>query len=355
MKKNFIKKIALALALLLVALSMLALSSCTSSDVYDLPDGAVDWTLSDDFKTLTNETDGIEYKLYCDFPSTINVFGEVYVYYDDVEYSFTEGDYVSYSSVYRPAENKDVVWLDFGGSRYFYVTENGEKHLDALFGGDIETYRLRLEGSFNYKMSNVHEAIINRADGNLSNGVNVVQIDTRYIDNSTPYYVEAFDETDSFSYDYAVIFSENGNDYLYVKLSDLDPRALDQYGRIEYNSGIEITATRLNDDDTADIKNIIDGYEECLDPYYTFEADEFLYVYDEDSAGFVVFSLVLFWFALVAVGFVLPLPFLALGFALAFIKKLGRPKYWLAVSAFALLWMLSAALFALVIILILLI
>lgn len=359
MKKNSIKKYALALAMLLVFVSVFALSSCTMPEDYyveQLPEGAVDWTLSDDIETLTNETEGVEYKLYKSFPFVFGTIGTVYVYCDTVYGNFG-GDYRPNSSVYRPINECGIVWIELGGARYYYATESGRAHLEALQNGEIGSYRLHEENG-NYREKEVSKVLIGYANSDLKNGVNVEKINVGLLDNYSAYYIEAFDASNQFSYNYAAVFTKDHSEFLYVKLSEIDHQLINEYGRINYDRLEEISVTRLNSSNTLSIRSCINGGVESQYTTYEYELYELMDDYEEpveDMTGAIIVSTVFFWIAVFVVGFVFPLPFIILGCALAFIKKLGRPKYWLAVAAFALLWMLAAALFSLIIILIILI
>lgn len=350
MKKNLTKKVALALALVLIAFNVFALSSCTSSS---LPAGAVDWTLSDDFKTLTNETDGIEYELYDSNPSVFNHRQYAYVYCDVVCRDFAEG-YYDESNVYTLTDNKDIVWLDFDGERYYYVTKDEKLKLDMLRNGQTGKCYIRGGADGKFRVASVPSSIINEANSDLKLNVNTEIIDSRILDNYNYYYIERFDSTKSISARYAVVFAKDDIDYLYVRLSDLSPNALDQYGMIDFSSGEMITLVHIRQETVSSlIKTINSGYM-STEVFYTYEIDQIPYNQDYYTEA-VTSSMILFWVAVVVIGFIIPFPFFVLGCTLAFIKKLGRPKYWLTVAAFALLWMLFAALFSLIIILIILI
>ena len=354
MKKNFAKKIALVIAFLLIFVNVFMLSSCTGT-VSEIPDGAVDWTLSKDMKTLTNETEGVAYTLYESFPFVFNAVGDVYVYCDTVTW-FLNDNYSPSSVVYRPIKYCGVVWIELDGARYYYVTEKGKAMLETLRNGEAGSYHLRRENSEYYQSEEVDKSIISNGDSDLRNGVNVEKINVGLLDNYDAYYIEAFDELGQFSYNYAAVFTQDDNDFLYVNLADIDHQLLNEYGRIHYDGLGEINVTHLNSRNILEMRSCISGEIEYLYTMYEYEIDE-LYEYENDAAYdvLVVLSSLIFWMSVVFVGFILPLPFLVLGFSLAFIKKLGRPKYWLWVSAFALLWIAFAILFSLIIIVIILI
>ena len=359
MKKNSIKKLALALAMLLILVTVFALSSCTMPEDYyveQLPEGAVDWTLSGDIETLTNETEGVEYKLYKSFPFVFVPLGDVYVYCDTVAWNLND-NFSPKSHVYRPIEHMGVVWVEFEGARYYYASESGRAHLEALQNGEIGSYRLHEENG-NYREKEVSKVLIGYANSDLKNGVNVEKINVGLLDNYYAYYIEAFDTSNQFSYNYAAVFTKDHSEFWYIKLSEIDHQLINEYGRINYDMLEEISVTRLNSSNTLSIRSCINGGVESQYTTYEYELYELMDDYEEpveDMTGAIILSTVFFWIAVFAVGFVFPLPFIILGCALAFIKKLGRPKYWLAVAAFALLWMLAAALFSLIIILIILI
>ena len=63
------------------------------------------------------------------------------------------------------------------------------------------------------------------------------------------------------------------------------------------------------------------------------------------------FPLAIFWLFYALVGFIIPLPLLALGIILPNIKKLGRPKYWYILAALALLWIVLALFLMIILIL----
>ncbi len=363
MKKNYIKILALAVSLLLVFINLFTLSACTSSsdsEFFKYSDEAVDWEISKDFKTLTNKTEGIEYEQYDTPTLPLNVLGSIYVSYDKIIKESSKGQ--SSSPVYQTLREDGIVWLVLDGIYYYYVTDDGRAYLDGLVNRKYDKFIVRNVDSDCYHTGKeLSSKIINDLNSDLSDGINVEEIDSRFLDNyKFCYYIVSFDPRRQFCCFYGALFTNDYNDFLYVRLDSLDAKALDREGRLNFNSGEMITVTHLNKDYVLEMRKVTGSEGQTLGQYYYYEQDRIMISHlndepEQDMTGIVIFSSVFFWVAVFVVGFVFPLPFFVLGCALAFIKKLGRPKYWLWVAAFALLWMLFAALFSLIIILIILI
>ena len=330
MKKNIIK-ISVALAVLLLIINIFAVSAFAANvpSKTEEPDQYVstDWTLSSDGDELVNETEGITYTLYTSEVYLSAVPTKIYKYSENL------GNYYNNLTVERPYNYTYAVWL----GRYeesYYVTEEGRAYLDSFIAGQIGSYRIKKHDY--YVKDPLTKSFIDDANNALKNNKNVREVDSRILDNCASYYIKAFDQTGCFSYTYGAIFELSKNDYWYVNTRDLPIEILEYDGSINYDSAATIKMTRVN-------YQTVDSYVnhrpmEKVRSQYVYEFGE-VENYDDELYAFSIFVV---WFDLIIAGFIGPIPFFVVGLVLAFSKKFGKHKYWLTVSALALLWILLA-------------
>lgn len=328
MKKNIIR-ISVALVVLLLLANIFAVSAFAANTPSrsEEPDHRilVDWTLSSDGDELVNETEGITYTLYTPDVYLSPVSACVYIYSEKLDvYDYSQ-------QLERPYDYNYAVWLG-RSTKTYYVTEEGREYLDSFIAGQIGSYRIN-SGYNKYIVDPLSESFINSANKALKNNKNVIEVDSRILDNCDFYYIEAFDQTGCFSYTCGAIFELSEYSYWYVNTRDLPDDALYSNGTINYDSASTIKMTYVN-------YNTIYPYVNA--PSIESLPRQFAHEFSSVDNDFYVFSLLVIWFDLIIAGFIAPIPFFVVGLVLAFSKKFGKHKYWLTVSALALLWILLA-------------
>ena len=118
----------------------------------------------------------------------------------------------------------------------------------------------------------------------------------------------------------------------YVRFDTLDNTHFDADGNFSFRSG-EVPLTPLNDAMSAEAREAINA-----------RMTEGMTVYEDPTLGELpeTLVLILFWIVYVILGFLCPLPFIAVGVILPLIKPLGKPKYWLLSAILGALWVLLA-------------
>ena len=319
-KINFKKLTALLLCLLMLS----SLPSVVAA-AEEAPEKApnVEWLLSDDAETLTAST-GKVYK-------AITVPADVYLAPKSrYEYANTvdlpeEDDCFIYST----SPDNECVWVEtfYSGDKYLYATEAGKAALNAFLNdSDTNVYRL-------YSLSDIYFGYLNASlltalDGSSER----VTFDVRELADWECYELSAHDSTEIVARDYGLIFESPEGKLFYVRFDTLDNTHFDANGNFSFRSG-EVPLTPLNDAMSAEAR-------EALNARMT----EDVTVYEDPTLGELpeTLVLILFWIVYVILGFLCPLPFIAVGVILPLIKPLGKPKYWLLSAILGALWVLLA-------------
>lgn len=332
MKKNFLKKTALALSFVLL-LSILFTTVVFAAEEY------VKWEFSDDETVLKNVSEGINYSYFWN--------GTVFCPDSDVEYTYAQSMMycdVDYINVIASPNYKDAVWIydPYGGVDVF-VTEKGAADLDAFVSGSIGSLAVEnADGERAYismdMVENWNEALRNDED--------VETFDVRDI-KPAGMKVEVFDviardESSTFAYQYGAIYRLSDGNYWYVNFADLENNCFDANGNLSYRGG-SIEMVLITDVTTLEEVLASMSYRD-VEYYYEWEGEPYL---DEDYRD--VFT-ILFWMIYVILVIAPTVPLMVLGVVFANLKKLGKPKYWYSLTAFAALWLIVAILLAIILI-----
>lgn len=335
MKNKLFKRILTALVALLMLFSLLSVSVLAADEEAAEEKRAVDWTLENDGDVLINEDERISYFYYDPGISLCLIPENIYVYAENMGVGY-----------YFPAEIesnldfKEVVWLDDTYGYTFYATAAGREHMERFLQGEIGGIYLRHSVS-NY--ARVNNSFVN----SLNTLTDKKNFDVRYLKDFDFYELQAWDSTGTFSYVYGVVY-QIYDEYWYLNYTELGNQYFDANGEFSYRRG-EVSMKRVPSPLVDEMYAYCDN-SDYRHTVYVYEASEL-----ESDIDLVEGYLVLFWIGYAVLGFIFPLPFLVIGLVLAFIKKLGKRKYWLAVSGSALLWLAVAIVLAVVLAVVILI
>ena len=323
MRKINFKRIAALLLCLLMLSSLLTVVAAAEAASEKAPN--VEWLLSDDAETLT-AGNGKVYK-------AITVPADVYLAPKSrYEYANTvdlpeEDDCFIYST----APDNECVWVEtfYSGDKYLYATEAGKAALNAfLNGSDTNVFRL-------YSLPNVYFGYL---DASLLTALNdssdKVSFDVRELADWERCEISVHDSTEIVARDYGLIFESPEGELFYVCFDMLDNTHFDADGNFSFRSG-EVLLTPLNDAMSAETREAMSA--RMTEGMTTYE-DPTLNELPETPV------LILFWIVCVILGFLCPLPFIAVGVILPLIKPLGKPKYWYLAAILGAVWLLLAVL-----------
>ena len=327
MKMNNIKKISLALALVMIIASLFSISTLADNNPFTV------WSLSDAGTELENKSEGIKYQLY---NTGINVDAEpftTYVYADTVNYN----DSYYETAVYQNPDYKDAVWVNGYYGYDIFVTAQGKRDLEAFLAGDVGSFWLTDQDIYRTKMNSETVAELDEA---LHNGVNTQTFEVKNLSPAGKievYEILAMDKNKTFTYVYGAIYKLDVNEYWYVNYYELGNEYFNSDGQFSYRRG-SVTMTRIEDSESV---NSMIADTRYLYTDYVYENDGNT-VEETDGIG----HWVMLWIIYVLCFILPPIPLIIVGFILPFIKKLGKPGYWFIFMAFALLWLIAALMLA---------
>ena len=124
--------------------------------------------------------------------------------------------------------------------------------------------------------------------------------------------------------------------YGFIDYTLLDNTHFDANGDFSYRSGT-VTVSILRSDADANVKSAVES----------FEYVDFSFEY-EDEIDFSGFSVGFFWVMFIIIGFLLPIAPLLVGLLLPQSAKRTYPKRWYTLAVFAIIWMIAAAVIAVI-------
>ena len=154
------------------------------------------------------------------------------------------------------------------------------------------------------------------------------------------YTVYRYDKNECLRFDTATLYRIDGHWYA-LDYSALENNNFDADGKLSYRSG-NVYLVRLSDDTN---RRVVWTFSEIesFNCEYSHESDKiYAELREQENEDNAVVYTISFYFFFVILGFIVPIPFMVLGFVLPMIKKLGKPKYWYVISVLAFLWMVVA-------------
>ena len=355
MKKTFniAKKTALFIAAIILLSSLLSLVSMADTDT------SAEWTISDDGTTIFRGSK--KYNHYTYYGDDLDgYFLPINVYRFSERLTYGEGTEDEFSSaVFSYSDNPEFVWIaDFLGNKTVFATNVGEAQLDSFFYNRGWKY-CYIYGN-NSEMAEISRLSAKQLEIDYDTKANYI-MDVKELESVEKYEILLYNETNTFAYVLGLLFFIDDEVY-FVDYNHLENNQFTSDGNFSYRSGT-VSLLRVTDESIIKAPENLTRYS----PAYTYEEDDYYYDYndyddyydDHDGvisvdpvvsddplglAGFVVFF--------VLGCFIIPVVCIILGMVFATSDKLGRPKYWYSLAISGAVWLVSAVImFILVVIL----
>ncbi len=247
----------------------------------------------------------------------------------------------------------DFVFISKDGSGYTYVNNRGAQILEDFISRKECIYYLEND---NYEYARLSEELIN-ALNTYESYSSKFHMDVAKLGNSEVLIITARDITESLAIQHGAIHKMSDGSYYYLTFADLDNSHFDADGYFSYRSG-KVDVVALNDELIAEIQlalqnmerktlthiyetNVLNGVTDIYGNTISYE-DDYYYSDHENNGAMLV---IVFYISFVIVGFIAPAPLLILGLLLPRSKKSGKPTYWYSLAIVAGVWILSAAVF----------
>lgn len=335
--KRFTKRI----AVLLFSVLVLSFVFCTTTAAVETD--CVEWEVSEDGYTIVGNG-----KTYSHFSvEDIYKFDPIdqYEFYNVVDLPFDNYEYATVSSYEKSG---DIIWATGSNGRVrIFGTEEAISSLNRFFNDDPKSFQIFKEGSLTYR-SHLGISEIEVFEDLRKSGVTAKIFKVSDLQIAPCYTISTYDEFGVFRYACGAIY-EYGDELYYLNYLDLDNTYFNSDGNFSYRSGTA-TLTRLEGEPEDIARGLIEGLE--YTPYtYTYEYDESDDYFEDDPVYNETTSVVLFWIAYTLLGFAAPIPFLVFGYTFPQSERHGYPKYWYAVGIAATVWIVSAGVLMLFLIL----
>lgn len=311
------KKIISILFALLITLTLCIMVSADS----------IEWSISDDFKTLMVGDE--VYELYTGYISPTDSFvPEKSFIYDET------GNYYQYLK--RNTNSSDILviadyYYEEIGS--IYVNENGKAILNEFSKGNYSNYKIVNEYFSEYATTS--KSWIDNLDGGA-----ITTIDVRTLANCELTYIVGCDSTGTIGHTIGAIYDRNGT-YYFVNYDKLSNNYFDANGNLSYRQG-EVPAYKLN---VAQSSDMVEFSSNLVELDKTFEGDDS--AFDGFGRGFYV---TVFVIVTVIFGFIIPLIPVIIGAIRVTKGKTKNPKRWYLLFVGCALWIILAICFILALI-----
>ena len=328
-RNNFRVFYAMLAVLLLICTSVLPISA--TKDSATPPEGAREWELSDDGKTLMSGFD-----VYYLYTLPIGYYLDYHTFY---AYSNSTNTYAIVESY---ARDGGLVWTVSHNEMNLYATKDAAKALDAFLEGEVGKYRLK--DSVYEDTAHLKKETIEKLEALEAAGKGKKTTDVSALRDAERYDVTAHDKTDTVATVYGAIYLIDDT-YYYLGYRGLGNQFFDAYGNFSYRSG-RVSLVPLDSQLSKAISDTIDDldYERVIYEYedgYDGSASSML---DGDEG-----AISMFWCTTVFFGLLLPIAPLIMGLVLPHSQKRGYPKYWYALAITAALWMFFTIVFMFVV------
>ncbi len=284
------------------------------------------------------------------------VRGAFYADADSVFY-FTNGALYdgSYRQVYGESAYPHIVSAKTEpGYSCIFVDMEGKAILDSFLNKTDCIYYLE---DFDTSYTKIDKDIVEYLDKGYSKQSMLKWVDVSELGEADIFEITVHDKTETKAYQHGAVYIMPNKSYYYVCFEDLNNSYFDADGYFSYRSGsvqvYELTDQARSDIDeamasmTPRVREII--YEDLvISGYYDIDGNPIDQTEDPDYGLGAIVSFVVIT---IVAGIIIPVALLILGLVLANSQKTGKAKCWYALSACAALWILSAAVFLLLIIL----
>ena len=340
--KNKLRKLSLLLLLLSVLLSAFAVSADEAPEYQPIV-----WEM-DEERTYLMGND-VRYERYY-------VNG---AFYGDAETTCYFYNTVSYKGeecgVYGNAARPDIVSVQTEpGYSTIFVTAKGRRLLDDLKLRVNCTYYF--EDYYGATYSLLEDDFLNHLDRRYDIPAMTQSVEVGALGDADFYEITGHDATKSKAYQHGAVYLMENGTYYYVCFEDLDNSYFDADGFFSYRAG-NVPAYPLNIEEKGEIDSLIDGMTEkqsfaiwekdIMYGYTDLEGNVTDEALQEERAG----AAVIFFLLVVVLGILLPGVLLTLGLIFANSQKTGKAKCWYAVVGGASLWLLTALVFLIIVLL----
>jgi len=343
-KNNFIKLFSLTLCLLML-FSTFALVAGAKEEEYE----PIEWRLDKNLEYLIGDN-----KRYERYYANGAFYGDA-----DSIFIFKNGAYYenTYCEVYGDSAYPHIVSVRTGnGYSSIFVDEEGKKILDAFLDGSDCIYYLE---DYGISYTVLEKELVKYLDSAYNKGTGLKSVDVSVLGQSKIYEITAHDATETKAYQHGAIYVFPDGKHYYVCFDDLPNNYFDADGYFSYRSGsvmaFEITdRSRLKSIDTA-ISDMVPRKHQTI--YEGDVLNGFCDVYGNPVYNFNDYveplgvnrtaAIISFFVMSFIVGIAIPAVLLIFGIVFARAKRLSKCFY--AVSACAALWIVSAALFLLLV------
>ncbi len=310
MKNNITKAFAFLLCFMILSVSSVILISADEELLV--------WEMSSDETYITGN--GNEYHNYVSAYNLHILTEKAYAYENPLEIPYE-------IYVYGSPTNKEVIWLDDGR---IFVTKDGAEALDSFVSGEVYSYLL-FNVSNDQTYSTLGGATVTDMVNRYGTRENAITVPVKELINVERYDICARDASQTFAFTVGAVYLYE-NEMYYVDYTALDNSYFDSNGNFSYRKG-EVSMVPVGKENKLHLESA------AASGYY-FETE---YIYENPSGFGLGVSNVLFWILLIILGYIFPAALLILGIIFANRKEWKRPKYWYALSAIALIWILSSA------------
>ena len=247
------------------------------------------------------------------------------------------------------------------GYSCIFVDAEGKAILDAFLDGSDLSYYLE---DFDVTYTKIDKDTVDFLDKSYTYKKDeLIWVDVRDLEYAQIYEITAHDKTETKAYQHGAVYVMPDGTYYYVCFKGLDNSYFDADGYFSYRSGT-VPAYELSDKYRKDIDTaiaammpkvhneiyeayVVEGYYDIYGNYTGHDAyDDY---YDSLDPNYKLGAIICFFVITIFVGILMPAALLAIGIVLSNVKATGKAKCWYALSAVSALWILSAALFLLLV------
>ena len=309
------------------------------------------FTVSDDMKTIF---DGETTYEMIELPD--GYFTDSHYSYN-FYYSVCVPGYYSYADIYAISKDLDILKIEFYDEKgnktgLLYAKSATKADIEEFISGKSSFYKIRSNYSSEV-YSKIDASIVGEIEAYVaenSDKAETVEV-AKLIDNdfaTNSFTLQAYSKNYIVAREYGGVYRVNG-EWCYVGFDDLENNHFNDSGYFSYRKG-SVTLTKLDEalgEKLTEAALSANYLPYSYDSEYQYVDEEFFNLGSyEDSVAARVF----FWIVFVFLGFIIPAVPMIFGLVLPNTKK-RHTKKWYIVAAFSLLWILTAAVIMLILIL----
>lgn len=302
------------------------LATAASAESADPDASPLEWYISSDGSQIYNEAHTYYYRFTPTLPFALDP-ASVYEYYYGIYIDGFTLPFENETYICTPYPGADLIWIEGNnGETRLYLSQNAVTYYETFFADQSADGFMLLNAYGAY--AEVSGAIAEDANQAYRTADTLYEIDVTKLSSKESFELVQFDRSDSFYITRGAFYEIDGS-YYYVDYRQLDNSYFDADGNFSYRQG----KVRLVKIEGA----ALDALTPALDDF-DYRSTDFEYEIGESEP----MPIGLFWFCYVFLGFLVPIPFIVLGFILPHIAKLGRPKYWYVTAYLGIAWFVLA-------------